>query len=140
MGEGSLIEKSPLRLLKLSLDMGCLRRKKHALVRVNFVQSVGIWGLFCRQASIASIIEILTLFLGWTAAFVTGVYNFDALRPTVIEWLTFWVASAMRLQGWRTIPKVCDEPPYLPNEIPCTVYDVLSGGGSDSAALALLGM
>ncbi|KAJ7940665.1 hypothetical protein B0H13DRAFT_2226032 [Mycena leptocephala] len=77
---------------------------------------------------------------GWTAAFVTGVYNFDALRPTVIEWLTFWVASAMRLQGWRTIPKVCDEPPYLPNEIPCTVYDVLSGGGSDSAALALLGM
>ncbi|KAK7014884.1 microtubule associated protein [Favolaschia claudopus] len=43
---------------------------------------------------------------GWTAAFVTPVYAFDAVCPTVLEWLTFWVASAMRLRGWRSIPKV----------------------------------
>ncbi|KAF7294961.1 Microtubule associated protein [Mycena indigotica] len=42
----------------------------------------------------------------WTAAFVSEVCEFDSFSPTVIEWLTFWVASAMRLKGWRHAPKV----------------------------------
>ncbi|KAJ7219247.1 hypothetical protein GGX14DRAFT_435292 [Mycena pura] len=76
---------------------------------------------------------------GWTAAWVTAVCDFDSYSPTVIEWLTFWVASAMRLKGWRSIPKVRDEPPFVPSEIPCTVYDTLSGGTLESAlALFLL--
>ncbi|KAJ7774799.1 hypothetical protein B0H16DRAFT_74878 [Mycena metata] len=74
---------------------------------------------------------------GWTAAFVSGVHNFDSLSPTIIEWLTFWVASAMRLQGLHAIPKVC-EPPYLPHEVPCTVYDVLPAGDLDSALALFL--
>ncbi|KAJ7109350.1 hypothetical protein C8R44DRAFT_284984 [Mycena epipterygia] len=74
---------------------------------------------------------------GWTAAFVTGVCNFDAYSPTCLEWLTFWVASAMRLKGWRAIPKVCDEPPYLPREVPCTVYDAMGLSGNPDSALAL---
>ncbi|KAJ7155992.1 hypothetical protein C8R43DRAFT_1087364 [Mycena crocata] len=74
---------------------------------------------------------------GWTAAFVTGVCDFNAYSPTVVEWLTFWVASAMRLKGWRGIPKVCDEPLYLPCEVPCTVYDI-SGCDPDSALALLL--
>ncbi|KAJ6630775.1 hypothetical protein B0H10DRAFT_2160169 [Mycena sp. CBHHK59/15] len=75
---------------------------------------------------------------GWTAAFVTGVYNFDTFSPTVLEWLTFWVASAMRLKGWRQLPKVCDEPPYHPHETPCTVYDIMGHNPDSALALFLL--
>ncbi|KAJ7172503.1 hypothetical protein C8R46DRAFT_1161910 [Mycena filopes] len=75
---------------------------------------------------------------GWTAAFVSGVQAFDTVSPTITEWLTFWVASAMRLQGRHTIPKVCDEPPYIPHQVPCTVYDVLSAGDLDSALALFL--
>ncbi|KAJ6547537.1 hypothetical protein B0H19DRAFT_1166187 [Mycena capillaripes] len=57
---------------------------------------------------------------GWTAAFVTPVYNFDASTPTIIEWLTFWVASAMRLKGWRAIPKVPEPVSLGPVSIPRT--------------------
>ncbi|KAJ6496653.1 hypothetical protein C8R47DRAFT_973464 [Mycena vitilis] len=75
---------------------------------------------------------------GWTAAFVSTVQNFDSVSPTIIEWLTFWVASAMHFKGHSLIPKV-GEPPYLPNAAPCTVYDVLPGGDLESAlALSLL--
>ncbi|KAJ7063273.1 hypothetical protein C8F01DRAFT_69063 [Mycena amicta] len=42
----------------------------------------------------------------WTAAFVSEVCEFSSFSPTVLEWLTFWVASAMRLKGWRRLPKV----------------------------------
>ncbi|KAJ7275365.1 hypothetical protein B0H12DRAFT_1199468 [Mycena haematopus] len=70
---------------------------------------------------------------GWTAAFVSPVYAFNAVCPSVMEWLMFWVASAMRLKGCQGIPKVCEEPAYNPSEIPCTVYDVLSMGDPDSA-------
>jgi len=55
---------------------------------------------------------------GWTAAFVTPVYNFNAVCPTVMEWLTFWVASAMRLKGWRSIPKVPEPVSLGPVSIP----------------------
>ncbi|KAJ7632591.1 hypothetical protein FB45DRAFT_508821 [Roridomyces roridus] len=71
---------------------------------------------------------------GWTAAFVTGVYQFDGYSPTIVEWLSFWIASAMRLKGWRSIPKVCDEPPHDPLETTCTVYDVMGHHYSDSAS------
>ncbi|KAJ7057040.1 hypothetical protein C8F01DRAFT_341600 [Mycena amicta] len=64
----------------------------------------------------------------WTAAFVSEVCEFNSHSPTIVQWLIFWVASAMRLEGWQRIPKVCDEPVYLPSQTPCTVYDILSGG------------
>ncbi|KAF7322950.1 Microtubule associated protein [Mycena chlorophos] len=57
---------------------------------------------------------------GWTAAFVSDVCNFDSFSPTVIEWLTFWVASAMRLKGWRHIPKVPEPVTLGPVFIPPT--------------------
>ncbi|KAJ6502575.1 hypothetical protein C8R45DRAFT_1092404 [Mycena sanguinolenta] len=75
----------------------------------------------------------------WTVAFVTPTFAYDAVCPSVMEWLMFWVASAMRLKGCRGIPKVRGEPAYNPSEIPCTVYDVLSMGDPDSA-LALLAL
>ncbi|KAJ7449782.1 hypothetical protein FB451DRAFT_737367 [Mycena latifolia] len=75
---------------------------------------------------------------GWTAAFVTGVCDYNAYSPTVIEWLTFWVASAMRLKGWRAIPKVCEEPAYIPHHCPCTVYDVMGHNPDSALALFLL--
>ncbi|KAJ7709933.1 hypothetical protein B0H17DRAFT_1191069 [Mycena rosella] len=75
---------------------------------------------------------------GWTAAFVTGVCDYNAYSPTVIEWLTFWVASAMRLKGLRAIPKVCEEPAYLPYHCLCTVYDVMGHNPDSALALFLL--
>lgn len=78
--------------------------------------------------------------LGWTAAFVTPVYAFDAISPSIMEWLMFWVASAMRLKGWRPIPKVGAEPPYNPSELPSTVYDILSATEDPDSALALFAL
>ncbi|KAJ7343511.1 hypothetical protein DFH08DRAFT_229263 [Mycena albidolilacea] len=77
---------------------------------------------------------------GWTAAFVTPVYTFDAISPSIMEWLMFWVASAMRLKGWRPIPKVGAEPPYNPSELPSTVYDILSATEDPGSALALFAL
>jgi hypothetical protein len=57
-----------------------------------------------------------------------------------MEWLMFWVASAMRLKGWRPIPKVGAEPPYNPSELPSTVYDILSATEDPSSALALFAL
>lgn len=93
---------------------------------------------------------------GWTSAFVTGVYNFDSYSPSIVECLTFWVVSAMRLPGSRIIPrvsllatppvliaiavctKVCDEPAYSPHETPCTVYDIMAQDPDAALALYLL--
>ncbi|KAF5391435.1 hypothetical protein D9757_001914 [Collybiopsis confluens] len=50
---------------------------------------------------------------GWTAAFISGVYEYDANSPTILECLTFWIASAMRIARALQFPKV-PEPVHLP--------------------------
>ncbi|KAF7304857.1 Microtubule associated protein [Mycena kentingensis (nom. inval.)] len=74
---------------------------------------------------------------GWTSAFVTDVYDFNSYSPTIIEWLSFWVASAMRLKGWKRIPQVGAEPLFVPTETPCTVYDLFSAGSVEAALVSL---
>ncbi|KAJ3883433.1 hypothetical protein F5051DRAFT_435091 [Lentinula edodes] len=61
---------------------------------------------------------------GWTAAFISGVYEFNAYSPTITECLTFWIASAMRIATTLRFPKVCEEPPN--SQTPCTVYDAMA--------------
>ncbi|KAJ7493138.1 hypothetical protein B0H11DRAFT_978733 [Mycena galericulata] len=55
---------------------------------------------------------------GWTIGFVSGVYQFDARNPTVLEILAFWVACAMRLPGWKGLPKVRESVTAGPPRIP----------------------
>ncbi|KAJ7728895.1 hypothetical protein B0H16DRAFT_1330661 [Mycena metata] len=43
---------------------------------------------------------------GWTIGFVSNVYGFDTRDATILELLAFWIACAMRLPGWRALPKV----------------------------------
>ncbi|KAF7363420.1 Microtubule associated protein [Mycena sanguinolenta] len=54
----------------------------------------------------------------WTVAFVTPTFAYDAVCPSVMEWLMFWVASAMRLKGCRGIPKVPEPVALGPVSIP----------------------
>jgi hypothetical protein len=65
--------------------------------------------------------------------------TFDSQSPTIIEALTYWVASAMRLPGGILPPKVGFE--IDPNSFlrPATVYDLLAYGGAEvMLALAML--
>lgn len=78
---------------------------------------------------------VLTQFSGWTTGFVTEVFNYDTRGPTIIEHLTYWTASAMRLKGSCRTPEVGEEPVYTFRETPCTVYDLM--GRDSEAALAL---
>ncbi|KAJ4495558.1 hypothetical protein C8R41DRAFT_762543 [Lentinula lateritia] len=73
---------------------------------------------------------------GWTAAFISGVYEFNAYSPTITECLTFWIASAMRIATTLRFPKVCEEPPN--SQTPCTVYDAMAQFPEAAIALALL--
>ncbi|KAF8077972.1 hypothetical protein FPV67DRAFT_1404301 [Lyophyllum atratum] len=71
---------------------------------------------------------------GWSTAFVTDVYPYDSYNPSIVECLVFWIASAMRISGTASIPKVGDETAYLSSEIPCTVYDVMGRNPGDTPA------
>ncbi|KIY50881.1 hypothetical protein FISHEDRAFT_71192 [Fistulina hepatica ATCC 64428] len=44
--------------------------------------------------------------LGWTTAWISGVYPEYFSSPTILECLVFWLASATQLPGGVTIPKV----------------------------------
>ncbi|KAF9069660.1 hypothetical protein BDP27DRAFT_1222193 [Rhodocollybia butyracea] len=73
---------------------------------------------------------------GWTSAFISGVYEHKTFSPTVVECLTFWIASAMRIATSLRCPKVCEEPPS--SQTPCTVYDAMAPSPEAAVALALL--
>lgn len=45
---------------------------------------------------------------GWSTAFVTDVYAYDSYNPSIVECLVFWVASAMRISGTASVPKVSE--------------------------------
>ncbi|KAJ6537786.1 hypothetical protein B0H19DRAFT_1180897 [Mycena capillaripes] len=55
---------------------------------------------------------------GWTIGFVSKVHRFDAQDPTILELLTFWVACAMRLPGWRDLPKIREPVTAGPPRVP----------------------
>ncbi|KAJ4487985.1 hypothetical protein J3R30DRAFT_3654361 [Lentinula aciculospora] len=73
---------------------------------------------------------------GWTAAFISGVYEHNNYSPTITECLTFWIASAMRIARTLRCPKVCEEP-SIP-QTPCMVYDAMAQCPEAALALALL--
>ncbi|KIM85232.1 hypothetical protein PILCRDRAFT_817232 [Piloderma croceum F 1598] len=50
---------------------------------------------------------------GWTAAFVTPIFEWNFQCPTVLAALTYWTASAMGLPGTWDIPEVSVKPVYL---------------------------
>ncbi|KAG5715243.1 hypothetical protein E4T56_gene3027 [Termitomyces sp. T112] len=41
---------------------------------------------------------------GWTHAFVTGVFEYNAHNPTIAELLMYWIGSAMHLDGTSALP------------------------------------
>lgn len=61
--------------------------------------------------------------------------NFDAVGPSVVESLAFWIASAMYLPGAFQCPKVGTEVDDAQLDIPSIAYDVLVHGSQ--AVLAL---
>ncbi|KAI4527845.1 hypothetical protein K523DRAFT_320698 [Schizophyllum commune Tattone D] len=67
----------------------CVRNNTHWFVLTNYNQWV--FGHFSS---------------GWTTAFVSPVFNYDSETPTVMECLTFWLASASQAPSSRAIPKV----------------------------------
>lgn len=54
---------------------------------------------------ISNACNLLSL-LGWTHAFVTDVFEYNAHDPTIAELLMYWVGSAMQLPQTATIPDV----------------------------------
>ncbi|KAF8163279.1 hypothetical protein B0H34DRAFT_694779 [Crassisporium funariophilum] len=71
---------------------------------------------------------------GYRTGFVSPIYKNDATSPTIIEYLSFWVATSMKLNNTYGLPKVGDEVPN-PYESPSTAYDALLFGSD--AVLAL---
>lgn len=71
-------------------------------------------------------------------AFVSRVYPYNTHSPTIVEWLTFWVASASGIANADIFPKVCGEPRYIPHQSPCTVYDAMDQDPDSALALYLL--
>ncbi|KAF8636587.1 hypothetical protein AX17_003398 [Amanita inopinata Kibby_2008] len=45
---------------------------------------------------------------GWTTAFVTGVYDYNIFSPTILECLSYWIASALHIRGTWRIPEVSE--------------------------------
>ncbi|KAK7050968.1 hypothetical protein VNI00_005080 [Paramarasmius palmivorus] len=70
---------------------------------------------------------------GWTNALVTGVYEWNSSSPTIIECLTFWLASAMGIATNLQYPKV-PEPANLPppQVIQCHDADIPNPAISES--------
>lgn len=85
----------------------CVREKTHWFVVTSYNQWV--FGAFSR---------------GWSAAFVTGVMNFDAVGPSVVESLAFWIASAMYLPGAFQCPKVPEPVQHTPAVSAITAADL----------------
>jgi len=59
-------------------------------------------------------------------------------QPTVLQALTFWIASGMRLEGGFVAPKVCDDIDWTSYQSPTIGYDILKCG--PDAAKAFLGL
>uniref|UniRef100_A0A0W0EXX7 Uncharacterized protein n=1 Tax=Moniliophthora roreri TaxID=221103 RepID=A0A0W0EXX7_MONRR len=70
---------------------------------------------------------------GWTSALITGAYEWNSTCPTVIECLTFWLASAMGIATNIRYPKV-PEPVNLtpPQVIQCRDADIPDPAVSES--------
>ncbi|KAF8628442.1 hypothetical protein AX15_003958 [Amanita polypyramis BW_CC] len=45
---------------------------------------------------------------GWTTAFVSRIYDYEYFSPTIVECLTYWVASALHIRGTWKIPDVSE--------------------------------
>jgi hypothetical protein len=139
MGQSAYITSTDFKtqLTHHQLDMGYLCQAKHSLVCVDLLQSVGFWRFLDWYVSHpASQHELDDHGTGWTTAFISNPYNFDTYGPTILEWLTFWVASAMEIEGSVMIPQVCNEAAYVALEVSCTVYDIM-GQNSVATAAAL---
>ena len=66
----------------------------------------------------------------------------DCKGPTVLEFLVYWLVSAIDLyevEGLYKTPLVRSEPRFLPYEIPACVYDA-SGPGKDPLAAYYLSL
>ncbi|KAJ2916015.1 hypothetical protein MD484_g4381, partial [Candolleomyces efflorescens] len=98
----------------------CVREKLHFFVLTSYTHWV--FGFFSK---------------GYTQAWTTDILPFDSQSPTIIEALTYWVASAMRLPGGILPPKVfaahSSNPWKLPqpNRCECVVFDEDEGSESD---------
>lgn len=44
--------------------------------------------------------------VGYRVAFVSPIYKYDNFSPTIVEFLTYWIASSARLPGTHKLPKV----------------------------------
>ncbi|KAI0361992.1 hypothetical protein OH77DRAFT_1388422 [Trametes cingulata] len=74
---------------------------------------------------------VLTTYWGWssrtlgrTGAFTSGIIPFDSRKPTIVQCLFFWFASALAPQlqpvGAWTIPEVSGEVANYDTQLPCT--------------------
>ncbi|KAF8741008.1 hypothetical protein AX14_006212 [Amanita brunnescens Koide BX004] len=65
---------------------------------------------------------------GWTTAFVTRIYEHEYFSPTIVECLTYWVASALHIRGTWRIPEVSEplEDIIYPIEVPESFDDDIS--------------
>ncbi|KZT26223.1 hypothetical protein NEOLEDRAFT_1063653 [Neolentinus lepideus HHB14362 ss-1] len=75
---------------------------------------------------------------GWRRAFVSPIIDIRSKKPTVLECLVYWLASAVGVPGGWVIPEVGNEPPYSSIETSCILYDLLEIDAEATVALALL--
>ncbi|KAJ2937047.1 hypothetical protein H1R20_g33, partial [Candolleomyces eurysporus] len=92
----------------------CVREKIHFFVLTSYTHWV--FGFFSK---------------GYTQAWVTSILDFDSKTPTIIEALTYWVASAMGRPGGILPPKVGFEIDPNSFQRPSTAYDLLAYGGAE---------
>ena len=115
-----------------------MRNNTHWFVLTNY--NLWVFGHFSSGAccSLLFALPSLIVFSGWTTAFVSPVFNYDSETPTVMECLTFWLASASQAPGSKAIPKVCGESEQAGLFwSPTTVYDVMDQGTEAAMSLSL---
>ena len=71
---------------------------------------------------------------GMRVAFISPVIAYSRKAPTILEYFSFWLCSAMELPGTFRLPQVGDEE-RIYFEIPTTTYDAFGLGRSALLAL-----
>jgi len=117
-----------------------------------FVSAKIVVGLLCRPTMngcsgyshqvcndyIFSLSVLVNYLSGWTRGFVSPLFKWNDQLPTVLQALTYWIASAMDLPGAWVMPEVGVEPEYSRSEIPCAVYDIMDQNLAAAIALSCL--
>lgn len=109
---GDFYQPSNYKLIRETSDMGYVLPYKVSLVHSHYLHQMGCWVLFTWFAndSVTFTIPGINEFFqtGWRIGFVSPIFHPKApgSKLSILEWLTYWFATAMGMVGTQLPPKV----------------------------------